>query len=73
MSGLNTIHGMRIGATTIEFKDGGQIIIENPDMYIDGIMMGERTLNYIKSFSIRDFANKLISEITFNYEVIGSV
>jgi len=73
LSGLNTIHGMRIGATTIEFKDGGQIIIENPDMYIDGIMMGERTLNYIKSFSIRDFANKLISEITFNYEEKGTL
>jgi len=61
---------MRIGATTIEFKNGEQIIVENPDMYIDGLMMGDRTLNYIKSFNIIDTTNKLTSTITFNYQVI---
>lgn len=73
LSGLNTIHGLRIGCTFIEFKNGGQILIENPDMYIDGLMMGDRTLNYIRSFNLRDFENKLTSTITFNYEEKGTL
>jgi len=73
LSGLNTIHGMRIGATIIEFKNGDQIIVENPDMYIDGLMMGDRTLNYIKSFTLKDSANKLTSQVTFNYQEKGTL
>jgi len=73
LTGLNTIHGQRIGQTVIEFKNGDKIVAANPEMKIEGIMMGDRTLNHIKSFTITDKTNQLTAEITFNYEEVGTL
>lgn len=73
MTGLNTINGQRVGDTVIVFKNGEKIIIGNPEMRIDGLVMGERIVNYMKSFSITDEKNRLAAEITFNYEEIGTM
>jgi len=73
MVGLNTINGQKIGDTTIEFKDGGKIIIGNPEMRIDGLIMGERVVNYMRNFTIIDQKNKVGADITFNYEDVGTL
>lgn len=73
LTGLNTIHGQRVGETTVEFKNGDKVVIANPEMKIDGIVMGDRTLNHIKSFTITDKTNNITAEITFNYEEVGTI
>jgi len=73
MAGFNTINGQRLGDTFIEFKDGGKIVIGNPEMRIDGIVMGERIVNYMKSFTITDEKNKIGADIIFNYEEVGTM
>jgi hypothetical protein len=72
MAGLNTIDGSRTGETVIEFSDGGKIIVANPEMRIEGLMMGDRTLNFMKSFTFTDQVNQITAEITFNYEETGA-
>lgn len=73
MTGFNTINGQRIGDTVIEIKNGGKIVIGNPEMRIDGLVMGERIVNYMKSFTITDEKNRLAAEVTFNYEEVGTM
>jgi hypothetical protein len=73
LSGLNCIEGKRIGQTTIIFKDGGKITIANPDMIIEGVMMGDRTINHIKSFCFVDAQNEITAEIKFSYNPTGTV
>jgi len=73
MAGLNTINGQKIGDTIIEFKNGGKIAIGNPEMRIDGLVMGERIVNYMRSFSITDEKHRIGAEINFNYEEVGTM
>jgi len=73
MTGFNTINGQKIGDTIIEFKDGGKITIGNPEMRIDGLIMGERIVNYMRSFTITDEKHRLAADITFNYEEVGTI
>lgn len=73
MAGFNTINGQRVGDTFIQFKNGGKIVIGNPEMRIDGIVMGERIVNYMKSFTITDEINKVGADVTFNYEDVGTM
>ena len=73
MAGFNTINGQRVGDTVIEFKNGGKIVIGNPEMRIDGLVMGERIVNYMRSFTLVDEKNKIGAEITFNYEEVGTI
>jgi len=73
MVGLNTINGQKLGNTTIEFKNGGKVIIGNPEMRIDGLLMGERVVNYMRNFSIVDQKNRLAAEITFNYQDVSTL
>jgi len=73
LTGFNNVNGQKIGDTIIEFKNGGKIVIGNPEMRIDGLVMGERTVNYMRSFTITDEKHRLAAEITFNYEEVGTV
>jgi hypothetical protein len=72
MAGLNTIDGARTGETIIEFSDGAKIVVSNPEMRIEGLMMGDRTLNFMKSFTFTDQTNQIAADITFNYEEVGT-
>jgi hypothetical protein len=67
MAGFNTINGQKLGQTFVEFKNGHKISIGNPEMRIDGLVMGERILNYMRSFTIIDEKFRLGAEIVFNY------
>jgi len=73
MTGFNNVNGQKIGDTIIEFKNGGKIVIGNPEMRIDGLVMGERIVNYMKSFTITDEKHRLVAEIAFNYEEVGTM
>lgn len=73
MTGFNTINGQKIGDTIIEFKNGGKIVIGNPEMRIDGLVMGDRIVNYMRSFTITDEKHRLAADITFNYEEVGTM
>lgn len=70
---LNTIEGKRVGQTTIRFKDGGKVVIGNPEMIIEGVMMGDRIINHLKSFYFVDAQNEITAEIRFNYSAVGTV
>jgi len=73
LSGMNSIEGKRVGQTTIMFKDGGKVVIGNPEMIIEGIVMGERTINHVKSFLFTDAQNEITAEIKFSYNPTGTV
>jgi len=73
LSGMNSIEGKRIGQTTIMFKDGGKVTVANPEMIIEGVVMGDRTINHVKSFCFVDPMNEITAEITFSYNPTGTV
>jgi hypothetical protein len=73
MTGLNTINGQKIGDTVIAFKNGHKIVIGNPEMRIDGLVMGERIINYMRSFTITDEKHRLAAQVNFNYEEVGTL
>jgi len=73
MVGMNTINGHKIGDTIIQFKNGDKITIGSPDMRIDGVFIGTRTINYIQSFSLVDHTHKITAEVTFNYDETGTI
>jgi hypothetical protein len=69
LSGMNTIKGWRDGKNIIKFKDGSFISFNTPETKIYGLLMGERTLNYCGTFTIKDFTNKIESVTTFALKV----
>lgn len=73
MNGFNNIIGKRIGKTTVEFANGGKVVFTNPDTRIDGILMGDRRYNYIKTCVFLDKGNKLSAELTFLYEESSTI
>jgi len=73
VSGLNCIEGRRIGQNTVIFKDGGKITIGNAEMIIEGLMMGDRTINHVKSFCFVDAQNEITAEVKFSYNPTGTV
>jgi len=73
LSGLNCIEGKRVGQTTIIFKDGGKVLVSNPEMIIEGIMMGDRIINHQKSFTLVDSMNEITAEVKFTYNPSGTV
>jgi hypothetical protein len=73
LSSMNAIEGKRIGQTTVIFKDGTKVTIANPEMIIEGIMMGDRVINHVKSFCFVDLKNEITAEVKFNYSAVGTV
>jgi len=73
LSSMNAIEGKRIGHTTVTFKDGSKVTIGNPEMIIEGVMMGDRVINHVKNFYFVDETNKITAEVRFNYNAVGTV
>jgi len=73
MAGMNSIDAQRAGEIVIEFKDETRIFVRSPEMRIDGLVMGDRTINYNKTFAFIDQKNKVSAEITFNYVDVGTL
>jgi len=73
LSGMNSIEGKRVGNNYIEFKDGCKIKVENPEVIIEGLVMGDRTMNHHRSFCFIDEGNHLLAEVKFDYSTKGAM
>eukprot|EP01016_Furgasonia_blochmanni_P043358 TRINITY_DN5878_c0_g1_i2.p1 TRINITY_DN5878_c0_g1~~TRINITY_DN5878_c0_g1_i2.p1 ORF type:complete len:283 (-),score=59.83 TRINITY_DN5878_c0_g1_i2:305-1153(-) len=73
LDGVNSIRGTRIGKSVIEFADKSEIQISNPEIKINGLVMGERILNFVKSTIFIDKKNKLWADVFFNLDESGSI
>jgi len=65
---LSAVYGTREGKATVKFADGGKVIISNPPIKIEGLVVGDRRLNFIQSALVADKKNKVSAEISFAYE-----
>lgn len=69
LGGMNTIKGWRDGKNIIKFRDGSILSFNTPETRINGLLMGDRTLNYSGTLNIKDYTNKIESISTFSYKV----
>lgn len=69
LNGVNSIRGWREGKNLIKFKDGTIMTYSTPDMRINGLIMGDRTVNFSGVFVIKDYQNKIECNASFPYRV----
>jgi hypothetical protein len=55
-----------LGKHIIESSDGGKYQITFPDMFMSGVMIGQRYINYIGAMKIEDLTNNMIAYVRFN-------
>jgi hypothetical protein len=72
LTGVNSIGGSRIGKQIFSFNDGGLLSIKDPTMQLNGLVTGERCLNFIGQMIILDHINKLEVIVTYNPTVQAS-
>jgi len=72
LTGVNSIGGSRIGKQIFSFNDGGLLSIKDPTMQLNGLITGERCLNFIGQMFILDHINKLEVIVTYNPTVQAS-
>lgn len=65
LAGPNTIKASKLGKHTIIFNNGDTLDYSAPDMQINGVVLGQRTVNFIGSFYIHDHKNDLCAVFTF--------
>ena len=73
MTGMNTIKAGREGKNLIKFKDGTKMTYTNPEMRINGLIMGDRVINFAGTMVIKDFTNKIECVVSFPFKDIGNV
>ena len=66
LSGVNTIGGSRVGKQIISFNDGGLLSIKDPIMQINGMITGDKYLNFTGNMTIIDHINKIELLVTYN-------
>lgn len=69
LAGVNSIKGWRDGKNIIKLKDGSVLSFTTPETRINGLLMGERVLNYSGTLIVKDYKNKIESITTFIYKV----
>ncbi len=65
-TGLSSLAGTKIGKSIINFSDGGQVTVKDPDLKIVGLTYGERIQSLTGSCIVKDIINKLEIEIKYN-------
>lgn len=70
---MNSIKGQRNGKNILRFSDGTMMTYSVPEMVINGLLMGERTINYSGSMVVKDFKNKIEGSILFAYKEDGTM
>eukprot|EP01016_Furgasonia_blochmanni_P009611 TRINITY_DN1398_c0_g2_i4.p1 TRINITY_DN1398_c0_g2~~TRINITY_DN1398_c0_g2_i4.p1 ORF type:complete len:295 (-),score=53.73 TRINITY_DN1398_c0_g2_i4:62-946(-) len=73
LTGMNSARGYRIGKSVIEFNDNTDIQISNPEIKVEGIVVGDRRLNYAKNTIFIDKANGLWGDIIYNLDESGKI
>lgn len=68
----NSIKGHQEGCHYIDFSlDGGQIEYKLPEVWVRGIMWGDRIIEYDGVITFTDKKNKLVAEVKINPETTG--
>eukprot|EP01095_Lingulamoeba_sp_RSL-Kostka_P001905 TRINITY_DN126_c0_g2_i1.p1 TRINITY_DN126_c0_g2~~TRINITY_DN126_c0_g2_i1.p1 ORF type:complete len:358 (-),score=174.12 TRINITY_DN126_c0_g2_i1:256-1329(-) len=62
----NSVKGKQAGPHFVEFNDGGLVEYHLPDVWIRGIMFGDRIIEYDGDFKVFDRKNNLFCKLTFN-------
>jgi hypothetical protein len=62
----NAIKGIQTGQHVIEFKDGGSLYYHLPEVWIRGIVTGERVVEYDGVIKMRDDYNKIGCDVLIN-------
>jgi len=62
----NSVKGHQKGPHIIEFKDGGRIVYNLPEIWVRGIMLGDRIVEYDGLMKFRDEKNGLGCDLTIN-------
>ena len=70
---MNSIKGWREGKSIIKFSDGTLMTYTTPDMRINGVLMGDMTINFSGALIIKDFKYKIESVTEFPYKDTGKI
>ncbi|KAM3147889.1 hypothetical protein pb186bvf_000217 [Paramecium bursaria] len=70
---FTVIQGKNPRAKSLKFNDGKEYIIQVPNMIIEGVLVGDRILNFQGSYKIICPKDKLQAIITFSYKYVGKV
>ncbi len=70
---MNSIKGWREGKSIIKFQDGTLMTYTTPDMRINGVIMGDMTINFSGSLTIKDYKYKIESITEFPYKDAGKI
>jgi hypothetical protein len=75
LSGPNTLYATKKGRCMIKFFDGTVIEYDLPSLQISGLVMGERIMNFVGKFSLRDLTHQLVCECEFTTKksIVGSL
>ena len=65
LAGPNTIKASKLGKHTIVFKNGDKLDYTAPKMQINGVVLGQRTINFVGSFEVIDHKNDLSAIFNF--------
>jgi len=67
----NSVLGRQVGNNFVTFKDKQTIVYELPEVWVRGVMWGERIVEYDGTVVFRDEKNGLYAELKFNPEPAG--
>jgi len=67
----NSVRGRQLGAHIVEFQDGGKIEYHLPDIWVRGVMWGDRILEYDGEMTFKDAGNNLFASFKFNPDAEG--
>lgn len=67
----NTLKGNRYGPNVASFPDGQKIIFDSPEMWLSGVLWGDRVADFQGGFHIKDKKNDLKCEIMFNPDALN--
>jgi len=62
----NSVRGHQKGPHFLEFRDGGKVVYNLPEIWVKGIMLGDRIVEYDGLMKFRDEQNNLGCDLTIN-------
>jgi len=67
----NSIRGHQEGIHVVKFKDGSSVCYKLPEVWVRGIMFGERIIEYDGPITFHDKTNRIYAELRINPEPGG--
>ncbi|KAJ6230325.1 oxysterol-binding protein [Anaeramoeba flamelloides] len=66
-----SVTGQSEGDNNLEFSDGSKIVFTTPALFLKGIILGDRVVEYSSTATFHDVTNNLYCELTFNPDPRG--